>query len=127
MKRKILSIILASVMIVGSVLCVSSCGDGVEYDENGNTFFSIQLETKSGKPVTYSATLYKTMNDGSLQTEQFYGVAPDIQTTYAVQLDLVIVKNDSTDILYVKVYKGRKVVAQASIQAVGGNATLVAK
>ena len=119
----VLSVILISTLSLGAV----SCGDDVEYDDDGNTFFSIQLSTKSGKPCTYSATLYKTMMDGNLETEQFYGTAPDVQTTYAVQLDLVVVKNDSTDTLYVSIYKGRKEVAKGSIMAVGGNVTLIAK
>ena len=119
----VLSVVLISTLSLGAV----SCGDDVEYDDEGNTFFSIQLSTKSGKPCTYSATLYKTMINGELETEQFYGTAPDVQTTYAVQLDLVVVKNDSTDTLYVSIYKGRKEVAKGSIMAVGGNVTLIAR
>lgn len=125
--KKILLTVLSMILISTLSLGVVSCGDDVEYDEDGNTFFSIQLSTKSGKPCTYSATLYKTMINGELETEQFYGTAPDVQTTYAVQLDLVVVKNDSTDTLYVSIYKGRKEVAKGSIMAVGGNVTLIAR
>ncbi len=125
--KKILLTVLSLILVLTLSLGAVACGDDIEYDEEGNTFFSIQLNTKSGKPCTYSATLYKTMANGELVVDQFYGTAPDIQTTYAVQLDLVVVKNDSTDTLNVSVFKGRKEVAKGSVMAVGGNVTLIAR
>ncbi len=124
MLKKLMITVLSVVMVL-SMVFATSCGSDVDYDEEGNTFFSISFETKSGKTCTFSATLYKTLTNGQLETETYYGTAPDIKTVYAQQIDLVVVKDTSFETLNVTIRKGKKVVSQKSISTPGGNETLI--